>query len=134
MLASWRARAKALKTETYALVLAYRDPRVSWGARLFIACVAAYALSPVDLIPDFIPVLGYLDDLILVPLGIALALRMIPPEVMAECREHAADVIASGRPVSRAAAAVIIAIWIGLAALTIWLAVRLFANYNNPGL
>ena len=87
--ASWKARALQLKAETYAIYLAYRDPRVPWHARLFAACVVGYAFSPIDLIPDFIPVLGYLDDLILIPLGITLALRMIPPEVMAECRQKA---------------------------------------------
>src|SRR5882672_9853477 len=89
-LAAWRLRARALKLEVYALYLAYRDPRVPLPARILAACVAAYAFSPIDLIPDFIPVLGYLDDLILVPLGVWLALRMIPAPVMAECRAKAA--------------------------------------------
>ena len=75
-----RDRAKKLKTETRALYLAGRDPRTPWYARLLAAVVVAYALSPIDLIPDFIPVLGYLDDLVLVPLGIALAIKMIPAE------------------------------------------------------
>ncbi len=91
------------------------------GDELLVALVAAYALSPVDLIPDFIPVLGYLDDLLIVPLGIALALRLVPPEVMAECRERAR--VAEGRPVSRAAAAFIIGIWV-LVAVTAVLLVR----------
>ncbi len=122
--ASLKARARWLKAECYALYLAYRDPRVPWYARLFAAVVVAYASSPVDLIPDFVPVLGYLDDLILVPLGIALALRMVPPDVMAECREKARVDMAAGRPVSWAAAAVIIAIWLLLAALVVVLIVR----------
>src|ERR671928_583874 len=83
---AWKQRARQLKTEVYAIYLAYRDPRVPWYARLFAACVVGYAFSPIDLIPDPIPVLGYLDDLILVPLGIALAVHMIPPGVLDECR------------------------------------------------
>ncbi len=78
---TWKRRARQLKAETYALFLAYRDRRTPWYARLFAACVVAYAFSPLDLIPDFVPVLGYLDDLILIPLGLALALKMIPPQV-----------------------------------------------------
>jgi uncharacterized membrane protein YkvA (DUF1232 family) len=85
----WRERARQLKTEVQALRLAYRDPRVPWYAKWILACVVGYALSPIDLIPDFIPVLGYVDDLILVPLGILLAMRMIPKEVLQECREKA---------------------------------------------
>ena len=86
-LAIWKARRRQLQAEVYALYLAYRDPRVPWYAKAVAACVVGYALSPIDLIPDFIPVLGYLDDLVLIPLGIALALRMIPPAVMDECRD-----------------------------------------------
>src|SRR3712207_172937 len=79
----WAGR---LKAELYALYLAYRDPRVPLHARVFAACVVGYAFSPIDLIPDPIPVLGYLDDLVLIPLGVYLAVRMIPPHVLAECR------------------------------------------------
>ena len=121
-LAGWKQRVQQLKTEVYALYLAYRDPRVPWYARAFAACVVAYALSPIDLIPDFIPVLGYLDDLLLVPLGIWLALKMIPPDVLAECREKAQEVIRQGKPVNRAAAAAIVAVWLLLAGLAVvWL-------------
>ncbi|MBC8444608.1 MAG: DUF1232 domain-containing protein [Chloroflexi bacterium] len=123
----WRERARQLKAETYALYLAYRDPRVPWYARLWAALVVGYAFSPIDLIPDVIPVLGYLDDLILVPLGILLARRMIPPEVMAECRERAREVIAQGRPVNRVAAAVIVVIWLLVAAWAILLGIRMFS-------
>jgi uncharacterized membrane protein YkvA (DUF1232 family) len=94
-------------------------------ARIFAACVVGYAFSPIDLIPDFIPVLGYLDDLILIPLGILLALRMIPAEVMAECRVRAQEVMQQGKPVNRTAAAVIIGIWLLIAALVVVFAVRL---------
>ena len=122
MIAGWRQRAQQLKRETYALYLAYRDPRVPWYAKLLAACVVAYAFSPIDLIPDFIPVLGYLDDLVLVPFGIALSLKLIPPQVMAECRARAAAV--EGKPTNWGAAAVIVAIWIGLAVLGVVLVVR----------
>jgi uncharacterized membrane protein YkvA (DUF1232 family) len=114
-LENWKGRARQIKTEVYALYLAYRDPRVSWFARLFAALVIGYALSPIDLIPDPIPVLGYLDDLILIPLGIWLALKLIPEEVMAESRAQAQAEAAPGMPVSRAAAVVIIIIWLALA-------------------
>ena len=121
----WKQKAKRLKVEVYALYLAYRDPRVPLHARIFAACVVGYAFSPIDLIPDFIPVLGYLDDLILVPLGILLALRMIPAEVMAECRVQAQEVMQQGKPVNRTAAVVIIGIWLLIAALVVVFAVRL---------
>ncbi len=89
MLASLKARARALQTETYTLYLAARDPRTPWTARGLVLLVLAYALSPIDLIPDFIPVLGYVDDLIIVPAGLALALRLIPAEVMLDARQRA---------------------------------------------
>ena len=114
--------ARTLKRDTLALYLAARDPRVPWYAKAAAACVAAYALSPIDLIPDFIPLIGYLDDLILVPLGIALAIRLIPPALLEEHREHAAERIAE-RPVSRVGALVILAIWVALLlCLVAWLA------------
>lgn len=114
--------ARKLKVEIYALYLAYRDPRVPWYARVFAALVVGYAFSPIDLIPDVIPVLGYLDDLLVVPLGIALAIRMIPPSVLAECREEARN--AKDRPVNKVAAVVVVAIWIALAALAVWLVTK----------
>ena len=117
-LEGWKQRARQLKTEVYALFLAYRDPRVSWPVRIFAACVVAYAFSPIDLIPDPIPVLGYLDDLVLVPLGIFLARKMIPADVLTECRERARVEIAT-QPVNRVAAAVIIAIWLVLGAFAL---------------
>ena len=125
MLDGLKQRARRLKAELYALYLAYRDPRVPWYARVFAAGVVAYAISPIDLIPDFIPVLGYLDDLILVPLGIVLALRMIPPEVMAECRERAKEVSRESRPTNWVAAAVIIGIWLLLVAFSVFLVLRI---------
>ncbi|KAB8141376.1 DUF1232 domain-containing protein [Chloroflexia bacterium SDU3-3] len=114
-----RQWARALKRDVVALYLAAQDPRVPWYAKAVAACVAAYALSPIDLIPDVVPILGYLDDLILVPLGIALAVRLIPAALLAEHR-RAAEERAAARPTSRAAAAVIILIWVGCAAILLW--------------
>jgi uncharacterized membrane protein YkvA (DUF1232 family) len=112
------AAAKRLKSETIAIYLATRDPRTPWLARIVAAVVVAYALSPIDLIPDFVPILGYLDDLILLPLGLALAVRLIPPPVMVESRERAA--VLAERPISRAGAVAIAAVWLVLAALVAW--------------
>jgi uncharacterized membrane protein YkvA (DUF1232 family) len=114
-----KKRVKGLELETYALYLAYRDPRVPWYARVFAGCVVGYAFSPIDLIPDFIPILGYLDDLILVPLGIKAALAMIPENVMTESREKAQGIINQGKPVNRVAAVIIILIWLLVSALAI---------------
>ena len=122
----WKQWARQLKTEVYAIYVAYRDPRVPWYARVFAVCVAAYAFSPIDLIPDPIPLIGYLDDLILIPLGIQLALRMIPAEVMAESREKAREIMRQGKPVNRVAAVVIVAIWLLAAALVIAVLIRVF--------
>jgi uncharacterized membrane protein YkvA (DUF1232 family) len=121
-LARWKQKARQLKTETIALYFAYRDARTPWYAKLAAALVVGYAFSPIDLIPDFVPVLGYLDDLLLVPLGIALALALIPPEVMADCREKATSM--QNRPVNRAAAVVIVGLWLLLPAV----AIRLVAD------
>jgi len=115
--AGLKARAQRLRADTYALYLAARDPRTPWYAKLLVAAIVAYALSPIDLIPDFVPVVGYLDDLILVPLGLALALRLVPADVMEDCRARARETLQGGRRISRAAAAVIVAIWVALAAL-----------------
>jgi uncharacterized membrane protein YkvA (DUF1232 family) len=109
-----RRRARALKQDTLALYLAVRDPRTPWYAKAVAGAVVAYALSPLDLIPDFIPVLGYVDDLILVPLGITLALKLVPQDVMADCRLRANA--ASGRPISRLGAAFMIGVWVVAAA------------------
>ena len=118
-LISLKEKARALKRETTALWFALRDPRTPWAARVIGALVVAYALSPIDLIPDFIPVLGLLDDLILLPLGIALCIRLIPADVFEDARRRAID--AERQPANRIAAAVIVLIWIGLAvACGIW--------------
>lgn len=108
----WKQQARKLKHETFALYLACRDRRTPWYARLTAGAIVAYAVSPIDLIPDFIPVLGHLDDLLLIPLGILLVQWMIPTPVMEDCRNRAQEVIAKGKPVSWLAAVVIIGIWI----------------------
>jgi uncharacterized membrane protein YkvA (DUF1232 family) len=118
LIARLKAWARSIKQDVVALWLAARDPRVPWYAKAMAMAIAAYALSPIDLIPDFIPVLGYLDELILLPLAIMLAIRMIPPDVLADLRAEAAR--RSARPVSRLAAAVIVAVWIAAAALLLW--------------
>lgn len=123
-ISSCKRRAKQLKSEIYALYLAYKDPRVSWYARLFAACVIGYAFSPIDLIPDPIPILGYLDDLILIPIGVALAVKMIPKDVLDECREKAQVVMSKGKPISWVAGGFIIAPWILLATFAALLALR----------
>lgn len=121
-MAALRDWAKRLKQETFALYLAGRDPRTPWYAKLLALAIAAYAASPIDLIPDFIPVLGYLDDLVLVPAGIWLVLRLIPAEVMAEARRRSAEKMEMEAAGGRRAAVVIVVLWL-LAALLcgLWL-------------
>ena len=118
MLERMRQWARTIKRDVVAVWIAARDPRVPWYAIAVALAVAAYALSPIDLIPDFIPVLGYLDDLIIVPLGILLVVKLIPAGLMAEFRAEAAR--REGAPRSRIAALVIVAIWISAAALLLW--------------
>ena len=112
MIEQWKHRASQLKVETYALYLACRDPRVPWYAKAFVALVVGYAFSPIDLIPDFIPILGYLDDLVLVPLGITLALRMIPKTILDECRANATELLNEDKPRNWVAASIIVLIWL----------------------
>lgn len=113
-----RRWAANIKRDVVALWIAARDPRVPWYAKALCAAVAAYALSPIDLIPDVIPVLGYLDDVILLPIGVILAVRLIPADLMAGFRAEASARVE--RPVSRTAAAVIVVLWAGSAALLLW--------------
>lgn len=120
--------ARLIKRDVHALYLASRDPRVPWHAKAMAAVVAGYALSPIDLIPDFIPVVGYLDDLVLVPLGILLVIRLIPPELMAEHRAAAAAAAAQKPPVSWRAASAVVGLWIAASALGAWLAWRILAG------
>jgi uncharacterized membrane protein YkvA (DUF1232 family) len=116
-----RKWARAIKRDVVALWIAARDPRTPWYAKLLAGAVAAYALSPIDLIPDFIPVLGYLDDLLIVPLGILLVVRLIPAPLMAEFRREAAE---HAKPVSRVGLAFIVAVWLVAAALLAWWLLR----------
>jgi uncharacterized membrane protein YkvA (DUF1232 family) len=126
MLGRAKQWARVVKRDVHALYFAGRDPRVPWYAKALALCVAGYALSPIDLIPDFVPVLGYLDDVILVPLGILLLIKLIPPEIMAEHRILAAAV--QDRPVSRAAAIVIAFVWVACIGLAAWLCYCLFVS------
>ena len=119
MLARLKEWARTLMRDVHAIYLAARDPRVPWYAKALAVAVAGYALSPIDLIPDFIPVLGYLDDLVIVPLGVWLVVSLIPADVMAEYRQIAAE--RGRRPVSKAGAAAIIVIWILSIAAVAWL-------------
>jgi len=120
----WKQQAKKLKREVYALYFAYRDPRVPWYAKLFIACLVAYAFSPIDPIPDFIPLAGYFDELIIIPLGVALALKMIPGYILDESRKKAEAL--QGKPKNWAAAGVFIAIWIALAVIVVNYTIHFF--------
>ena len=119
MISTLKAWAKCLKRDVVALWIAARDPRVPWYAKALAGAVAAYALSPIDLIPDFIPILGYLDDLVIVPVGIWLVVRLIPPGLMGEFRDMAT--MQSERPASFLAAAIIAMVWIAAAAGVVWL-------------
>lgn len=119
-LARMKQWARTIKRDVHALWLAARDPRTPWYAKVLALVVAAYALSPIDLIPDFIPVLGYLDDLMIVPFGIWLVVRLIPVELMQEHRATAAQ--AASRPVSRAAAGMVVVLWLAAACLLlVWM-------------
>ena len=114
-----RGWARTVKRDVVALYFAVRDPRVPWVAKVVATCVVAYALSPIDLIPDFIPVLGYLDDLILVPLGILLTVHLVPADVMADLRTRAD--LRMALPKSRGAAIVVVSIWVvAIAAIAWW--------------
>ena len=121
MLDRLKEKAHQLKTETYALYIAYKDPRVPWYAKVLTAFVVAHTLSPIDLIPDFIPVLGYLDDLIITPLGLALALKMIPEEVMIEARQAAELSMEKVDRAARVGTIIVISIWLLLGiSLVLW--------------
>jgi uncharacterized membrane protein YkvA (DUF1232 family) len=132
MLARLAQEARRLRTETLALYFAARHPDTPWTARLLVAFIVAYALSPIDLIPDFIPVLGYLDELVLLPLLLGLALRLIPPPVLAECRQRADEWIGRPRPSSRIAAFVILMIWLLAATLAAFWAYDFLGAPRNP--
>ena len=125
LLARLKVWARTVKRDVIALWLAARDPRVPGYAKILAAVVAAYALSPIDLIPDFIPVLGYVDDLILVPLGILIAVKLIPADIFAELRRQAE--IMTARPTSRAGIIAVAVIWVLAAALLLWIGMQRFA-------
>jgi uncharacterized membrane protein YkvA (DUF1232 family) len=122
LLARAKAWAGGIRRDTVAVYHAARDPRTPWSARLLALLVAAYALSPIDLIPDVIPVLGYLDDLLLVPLGLLLVIRLLPPQVLADARRRAAATLA--RPRSLVAGAVTVLVWLALGAAGLWWLLR----------
>ena len=117
----WKAKTRGLKMQTLALYFAYRDPRVAWYAKVWIAIVVAYAFSPIDLIPDFIPILGYLDDLVLIPLGVLLALKMIPAQVMVESRAKANQALDEERPEFKFMVWVVVGLWVAAVVLVGWL-------------
>lgn len=112
ILAIWKQKARELELQIYSLYFAYRDPRVPWYAKVSIVLIVAYAFSPIDLIPDFIPIFGYLDDLVIVPLGVFLVLRMVPAQVMADCQEKAKEHRFEGKPKYKFMGIIIIGIWI----------------------
>jgi uncharacterized membrane protein YkvA (DUF1232 family) len=124
ILDTWKNWSKKLKLQTYTLYYAYKDPMTPWYAKVLSAAVVAYAFSPIDLIPDFVPMLGYLDDLILIPLGIALAVKLIPKEIMIRCRQQAKERIDSKRPVNWIAGGIIIAIWIMVFCAVVYIILR----------
>lgn len=129
LLESIKVKAASLKKEVFALFIAFKDERTPWHARAFSALVLAYAFSPIDLIPDFVPVLGYLDDLVIIPAGIAVALKMIPPNVMAESRMQAETQLQEGKSLGWAGAVVIVLIW----AAVLYLVYRLVTNLAASG-
>ncbi|WP_418937081.1 YkvA family protein [Metabacillus fastidiosus] len=119
--------AKKLKQQIFVLYLAYKDERVPWYVKLFTVCVVAYAFSPIDLIPDFIPIIGYLDDIIIVPLGIMFALKMIPNEVILECEVKAEEKMKNGKPKNWVVGSLIILIW---SIITFWIIIKVYQLFN----
>ncbi|QHE51608.1 YkvA family protein [Pontibacillus sp. HMF3514] len=122
-----KAWAKQLKQQIYVLYLAYKDQRVPWHAKLFAATVVAYAFSPVDLIPDFIPILGYIDDIIIVPLGIMLAFKLIPREVIVECEEKVDEMMTNSKPRNWVVGSLVIFIWV---LLSFWMGMEVYELLN----
>src|SRR5919107_2131453 len=123
---AWKRRARQLSSYTYTLYLAYRHPRTPWYAKVFAALIVGHVFSPIDPIPDFIPVMGLLDEMVVVPVGVLLAAKMIPPDVFAECRQKAREVEEGEKPVSRVAAVGGGTIWLLCVALAVYLALRVF--------
>ncbi|MBE3569981.1 MAG: DUF1232 domain-containing protein [Bacillales bacterium] len=127
MIERWKTSARRIKGEIRVLYLAYKDERVPWYAKVFAACVVAYAFSPVDLIPDFIPILGYVDDLIIVPFGIVLAMKMIPSDVLEDCRRQAEQESIEKKPSNWFVGGLFILIWITLA---LWISIMLYRMFK----
>ncbi len=125
-LETWKRRARQLSAQTYALYLAYRHPRTPWYAKVFAAIIVGYVFSPIDPIPDFIPGVGLLDEMVVVPVGVLLAAKMIPRQVMEECHEKARELAEGERPVSRVAAVVVVSVWLLGVALAVFLALQVF--------
>jgi uncharacterized membrane protein YkvA (DUF1232 family) len=125
-LEAWKQRARQLSAQTYALYLAYRDPRTPWYAKLFAALIVGYVFSPIDPIPDFIPGVGLLDEMVVVPVGVWIAAKMIPRQVMEECQEKAREMAEGEKPVNRVAAVVVVAVWLLCVGLAVFLALRVF--------
>ena len=123
-----KAWARNLKKQIFILYLAYKDERVPWYAKAFTACVVAYAFSPIDLIPDFIPILGYLDDVILLPLGIMFALKMIPKDVLSDCEVKAEEMMKNGKPKNWIVGSIIVLIW---SLIILWLIVKAYQLFNS---
>ena len=122
-----KAWAKNLKRQIFILYFAYRDERVPWYVKLFTACIVAYAFSPIDLIPDFIPILGYLDDVIILPLGIMFALKMIPKDVISDCEVKANEMMKNGKPKNWIVGSLIIFIW---SVIVLWILLNVFHVLN----
>jgi uncharacterized membrane protein YkvA (DUF1232 family) len=125
-LEAWKRRARQLCAQTYALYLAYRHPKTPWYAKLFAALIVGYVFSPIDPIPDFIPGVGLLDEMVVVPIGMLIAAKMIPRQVMEECHEKARELAEGEGPVSRGAAVVVVSVWLLCVALAVFLALRVF--------
>jgi uncharacterized membrane protein YkvA (DUF1232 family) len=125
-LEAWKRRARQLSVQTYALYLAYQHPRTPWYAKIFVGLIVGYVFSPIDLIPDFIPGVGLLDEMVVVPIAVLIAAKMIPRQVMEECRVKAQEVAKGEKPVNRVAAVIVVAMWLLCVALAIFLATRVF--------
>src|SRR5215213_3850975 len=125
-LESWKQRARQLTAQTYALYLALRHPRTPWYAKVFAVMVVGYVFNPIDPIPDFIPGIGLLDEMVVVPIAVLIAAKLIPRDVFEECREKAREVEKGEKPVSRVAAVVVVAVWLLCVALAFFLALRVF--------
>ena len=123
---TWKRWARQLSAQSYAIYLAYQHPKTPWYAKVFAALIVGYVFSPIDPIPDFIPLVGLLDEMVVVPIGVLLAAKMIPPDVMQECQEKAREVAEGEKPVSRAAAVVVVAVWLLFVALAVSLALCIF--------